>query len=123
MGSHWQQIGGWLLQIAVIGTVVLGAVALGLRGMRLPQHRHRLVAKGKANSSSSMALTVTNDDFTIDSTKDNVKIHISGKVVEGKAIPSQITVVNGEFKHDANTFDDIPAAHKDAVQLLLKTVE
>ena len=46
MGSHWQQIGGWLLQIAVIGTVVLGAVAVGLRGMRSPRHRHRLAASG-----------------------------------------------------------------------------
>lgn len=80
-------------------------------------------AKGKANSSSSMSVSVTNDDFTIDSTKDNVKIHIAGKLVEGKAIPAQITVVNGKFKHDVNTFDDVPAAHKDAVQLLLKTVE
>ena len=88
-----------------------------IQGVKFP------AAKGKANSSSSMSVSVTNDDFTIDSTKDNVKIHIAGKVVEGKAIPSQITVVNGEFKHDVNTFDDVPAAHKDAVRLLLKTVE
>ena len=79
--------------------------------------------KGKANSSSSMSVSVTNDDFTIDSTKDNVKIHIAGKLVEGKAMPSQITVVNGEFKHDANTFEDVPAAHKDTVTTLLKSVE
>lgn len=88
-----------------------------IQGVKFP------AAKGKANSSSSMALTVKNDDFTIDSTKDNVKIHIAGKLVEGKAVPSKITVANGEFKHDANAIDDVPAAHKDAVQLLLKTVE
>ncbi len=70
-----------------------------------------------------MAVSVTDDQFTIDATKGDTRYRLSGTIEDGKAVPSKIDISgDGKKRQSYKSVDDVPEEHRAAVKQLLGSV-
>jgi beta-lactamase regulating signal transducer with metallopeptidase domain len=71
-----------------------------------------------------MAVSVTDDQFTIDATKGDTRYRLTGTIEDGKAVPSKIEVTEAGQKKGASykSVNDVPEEHRAAVKQLLGSV-
>jgi beta-lactamase regulating signal transducer with metallopeptidase domain len=69
-----------------------------------------------------MSVSVSDDSFEIDATRDDLRYRLSGTVAGGKASPDSITITEGKKKSEYRSVDDVPEKHRDAVRQLLGSV-
>jgi beta-lactamase regulating signal transducer with metallopeptidase domain len=79
-------------------------------------------AGGNAPVGGSVRVNVNNDSFTIRQTQGEQNITIEGRLVDGKAQPSEIVIVDGDSRHRANSLEQVPAAYRTQVQQLLQSI-
>lgn len=83
-------------------------------------------AKGKAGNKgsnvSSVSVSITDDEFTIQAQKNAVRYDIQGSLKDGKPVPSSISIREGDKKQQYSTLEKVPAAHKAEVESLLGNI-
>jgi beta-lactamase regulating signal transducer with metallopeptidase domain len=70
----------------------------------------------------STSISRTNDDFTATRQEGDLKIDVTGKVVEGKPVPSEIKIQDGKESHKAETLEKVPEKYCETVKRLLDSV-
>jgi len=70
----------------------------------------------------NMKITRTNDSFSATLTDNGVSYSVSGKMEDGKAKPSEITINDGKEK-TYDSLDKVPEEQRDRVRALLERVE
>jgi membrane-associated protease RseP (regulator of RpoE activity) len=71
---------------------------------------------------NSVAITVTNGEFTIDAVQEGVSYLISGKVGRNGATPEKVSVRSGDEKFEAASTDKIPEKYRPTLEKLLQMV-
>lgn len=71
---------------------------------------------------ASTAISRNNDDFTIEHSNAGVKMSIQGKVENGKPMPSNIKIADGDDTVQAATLDQVPAKYRGEVERLLRGI-
>lgn len=80
------------------------------------------VAGGRAGDNTNLSVSVEDGVFTLKAEQNGVKYLIEGEAADGKAVPSKITVIDGEKKVEAATIDKLPADYRDRVKAILARV-
>jgi membrane-associated protease RseP (regulator of RpoE activity) len=72
---------------------------------------------------SSLSVTISNDQFTIDSNNNGLHINLTGKLEGDKAKVESIVIQEGNEKTSVDRLDRVPEKYREQVQTLLKRVE
>ena len=78
-------------------------------------------AGGKGNF-ESMSVNVSNEKFSIDASKGELHYSLAGGVDEGKTTVTKIVITEGKKKTEYKSIADVPETHREAVKLLLGSV-
>lgn len=99
-----------------------------VKGLTLPEARAagRGFGQGGAlaplarRGGDSISLSRNNDSFTAAQTRGGVSLAVKGKIVEGKAVPSEISLDDGTGKKTYDSVEKVPAEHQAMVKKLLE---
>jgi hypothetical protein len=89
-------------------------------GFGRPDFGNRIVIGGAGGNFKMTAITISNGNFTIRATRDDVSYTITGEVAAPNAV--KITVRDGEKKVEAEDVKKLPQKYRPAVEELLKMV-
>ena len=70
----------------------------------------------------TLSVTITDGKFTAKATNAGIEYQITGRLVEGKAVPEAIVVKEGSQTHKGKAISDIPENCQNALERLLKKV-
>jgi beta-lactamase regulating signal transducer with metallopeptidase domain len=76
-----------------------------------------------AGNTTSLSVSITNDQFTIDSHNNGLNINLTGKVEGDKAKVESIVIQDGNEKTSVDRLDRVPEKYREQVQTLLKRIE
>jgi hypothetical protein len=79
--------------------------------------------RGLAGLNGNTNISRVNDEFTAKHSSGDVKITVKGKIDQGKAKASEITVESNGQSKTYESVEKVPAEHKEAVEKLLKASE
>src|SRR5262249_20258315 len=85
----------------------------------LPRFGGRLVLPN-FGAGKTISLSRSNDQFTATQRDGNRTITIKGKIVQGKAEASEITIQDGGQSNTYDSVTKVPAAHREAVKDLIQ---
>lgn len=76
---------------------------------------------GGAGGGVSVNIRRNNDDFAADYSEGGLRIHVTGKIDDGRATPSEIAITDGDTPKTYDRVDKVPEQYRDKVRNLLES--
>lgn len=87
-----------------------------------PTTRLETIPGGKGDATTTVTIDKKNA-FTINHAEGKVKITLAGRIEDGKARPSSVTIRDGSNTSKYKSVDEVPSPHKETIEKLLKNVK